>query len=462
MTEPPTRTRRWWKYLLIASGFLILLCLNLVHHHGFVPEIRPQPHGTRDRADTGGRAEVGTFHLVPFHLQVEVRNITVHGKEAANEVPLAHADSLLAQVKVISLLRTEFGFRTVVLDRPVVHIAIGTDGVTTNIPGFKITPAPVSNRVEQLFGLSIDHLSVRNGELLWADQKIPLDFNVSGTNLEMDYSFLRGRYESHLSIGKVDTAFDGYRPFSWMTSVDFALGTTFADIQSLSWNSGRSSVKASGRISDFRNLQIVGNYDAQLDLEEAAAIARRQDLRHGVAQLKGSGRWSLEEFTANGALSMRDLIWQDEQFVLRSAGATADYSLTDKQLSLSKLQGKTSVAALRARRRWRTGCTAHLCLQRGKTAAVTLPSFRRRELLLNLGEKAKASGVQSGTMHLRVRDASVAELATTLDVRAHPVGRFRPTGLAVGNIDRLTGRESRQRGHRIFVQCDSTCACRGA
>ncbi len=41
---------------------------------------------------TGGRAEIGSFHVVPFHLQVEVRNITVHGKEAATDVPLAHAD----------------------------------------------------------------------------------------------------------------------------------------------------------------------------------------------------------------------------------------------------------------------------------------------------------------------------------------------------------------------------------
>ena len=82
---------------------------------------------------TGGRAEIGSFHVVPFHLQVEVRNITVHGKEAATDVPLVHADSLLAQLKVISFLRTEFGFYSVILEHPVVHIAIGPDG-TTNVP----------------------------------------------------------------------------------------------------------------------------------------------------------------------------------------------------------------------------------------------------------------------------------------------------------------------------------------
>ncbi len=125
---------------------------------------------------TGGRAEVGSFHIVPFHMQVEVRNITVHGKEAATDAPLVHVDSLVAQVKVISFLRTEFGFHSVILDHPVVHIAIGPDG-TTNIPAPQGVQKPSENTpVEQLFALSIDHLSVRNGELLWADRKIPLDF----------------------------------------------------------------------------------------------------------------------------------------------------------------------------------------------------------------------------------------------------------------------------------------------
>ena len=77
--------------------------------------------------------------------------------------------------------------------------------------------------VEELFALSIDHLSVRNGELLWADQKIPLNFDVRNANVEMDYSFLRGRYDGHLALAKVDTAIQDLRPFSWMTSIDFSL-----------------------------------------------------------------------------------------------------------------------------------------------------------------------------------------------------------------------------------------------
>ena len=87
---------------------------------------------------------------------------------------------------------------------------------------------------------------MRNGELIWGDQRIPLDFAAYDTNVQLDYSFLRGRYESHLAVGKVDTAFEDFRPFAWMTTAEFSLGTTFADVKSLQWNSGRSRWRRAG------------------------------------------------------------------------------------------------------------------------------------------------------------------------------------------------------------------------
>jgi len=337
------RPPRWWKYILITAGILVIAVLaglwytttnsfqNYVHQR-MVKEIE---------RITGGRAEIGSFHVVPFHLQAEIRNITVHGKESPKDAPLLHADSVVGQVKVISFLRTQFGFQSLTLERPVIHVVIGPDGSTTNIPSLQqLPPGSGPSPVEELFALSIDHLSVRNGELLWADQKIPLNFDVRSANVEMDYSFLRGRYDGHLALGKVDTAIQDLRPFSWMTTLDFSLATTFADIKSLKWNSGRSSIEASGRITNFRDPHLDGSYDAKIHLGEMAAIARRNDLREGSAEFKGNGHLSLKEFTTSGALAIRDLGWQNEQFALKKASASADYSFSDDQIKLSKLQGK--------------------------------------------------------------------------------------------------------------------------
>lgn len=441
MSEPAARPRRWWKYLLIAAGLVLIAVLAALWYSttsSFQAYVRGRMIREVERI-TGGRAEIGSFHVVPFHLQVEVRNITVHGKEGPKEIPLAHADSLVAHMKVISFLRTEFGFTALALDNPVVHIAIGADGATTNVPSLRIVPenVPLNARVQQLFALSIDHLSVHNGTLLWGDRKIPLDFSVQGTNLQMDYAFLRNRYEGHLSLGKVDTAFEDYRPFAWMTTVDFVLAPTFCDVQSLNWHSGKSSVQMSGRIADFGNPRLDGSYSAQINLEETAAIARRHDLRGGIADFKGNGHWSLDDFTTAGAVMVRDLAWQEKQFSLKRTGVAADYQVTDQQIKVSKLRGSLLGGNFTGDIQIDNWLHSIPVTSSSKVRKEEFPVIAAAKPPLKKGEKAKVPGVQSGAVHLRLQNVSVGETAAALDVPAHPLGRFRPVGSADGTVDAL-------------------------
>ena len=439
MSAPAARPPRWWKFLLviIAAGVVaILAALWYSTTDSFQAFVRRRVVAEVERI-TGGRAEIGSFHLVPFHMQVELRNITVHGKESPSDAPLAHADSLVAKLKVISFLRTEFGFYSVVLEHPVIHIAIGQDGAT-NVPALKLREKPSEpTSIEQLFALSIDHLSVRNGELFWADRKIPLDFAAHETALQMDYSFLRSRYESHFSVGKVDTAFEDFRPFAWMTTVDFTLNSTFADIKSLRWSAGRSALEISGRISDFRNPRIDGSYAAHVDLAESAAIARRRDLREGVADLKGTGHWSLEEFTSSGYLVLRDIAFQNDQIALKRVSANSDYSLTDQQIKLAKLQGKIFGGNFTGDAQvdnWLHSIPLSAAA-RAKKGREDLPEISVARPSARKTAKPNGPGVQNGVVHLRVRDVSAAEMAVSLDVAAHPLHHFRPAGLANGAVD---------------------------
>jgi translocation and assembly module TamB len=445
VTEPAAapKPRRRWKYLLVALGVVVVAVVGAFWYattDSFQAYVRRRMVAEVERI-TGGRAEIGSFHVVPFHMQVEVRNITVHGSEAPTDIPLVHADHLVAQMKVISFLRAEFGFHSLTLEHPVVHIAIAPDG-STNLPGFKVPPRTSGSiSVEQLFTLSIDHLSLRNGELLWADRKIPLDLAVHDASLQMDYSFLRGRYESHLTLGKVDTTLEDLRPFAWMATAEFSLGTTFADIKSLQWNSGRSHLEASGRISNFQKPLIDAKYDAHVDLEEAAAIARRHDLREGVAEFKGSGHWSLNEaeFATSGALALRDLGWQDDQIAFRTATAASDYSVTDQQIKLSKLQGRLfggSVAGDAQVENWLHSVPLPLPGRApAKKVDENLPIITATRPPAKKGEKVKQPGVQTGAVHLRMRDLSAVDIVTALDTPAHPLGHVHPAGLAAGTVD---------------------------
>jgi hypothetical protein len=91
VTEAVTKpARRWWKYLLILIGALAAVALALtiyINTESFQALVRRRLVAEVERI-TGGRAEIGSFHTIPFRLQVEVRNITVHGREIRHRRPL--------------------------------------------------------------------------------------------------------------------------------------------------------------------------------------------------------------------------------------------------------------------------------------------------------------------------------------------------------------------------------------
>ncbi|MGC2773441.1 MAG: hypothetical protein WA232_17225, partial [Candidatus Sulfotelmatobacter sp.] len=285
MTETSAKPtgRRWWKYLLglVAIGILIALgLLFYVNTGSFQTLVRRRLIAELERI-TGGSVEIGSIHTAPFRLQADVRDITVHGRESASDVPLAHADRVVARLKISSLVRSEFGFHEVAIEQPVVHVVFYPDG-TTNFPPRRTATVSGNSLVERLFALSIDHLELSHGRILWDDQTIPLDFATRDAALQMDYSLLHRHYNGRLRLGMVDTKLKDCRPFAWMTELEFSLGANSATVSSLKWNSGHSHFSASGEITDLSHPHIQGSYDAQIDLTEAASIARRRDLHAGV------------------------------------------------------------------------------------------------------------------------------------------------------------------------------------
>lgn len=432
MTEPAASTRRrlWSRVLLYTVGSVIVLFLAglwYVTTDSFQSLVRRRLVAEIERI-SGGHAEVGSFHTVPLHMLVDVRNITVHGREGANDVPLAHADRLVAELKVISFLRTEFGFNEVVLDHPVVHIAFYPDN-TTNIPGAAIHQAVAGNPTQRLFALSIDKFDVRHGELIWDNQTVPLNFTLHDSDLQMDYSHLHSRYDGRLLLGKVDTKFDDFRPFAWMTTLQFNFSSSFAEIKSIDLHSGKSRIQANGRVDNFRSPQVRGDYDTSLDLGEWAAIMRRPQLREGTLELKGSGSWSLEKFAAIGSAALRDLHWQDAHVQLTKASGSSEYSISDDEVKLTKLQGKIldgSFAGDAQIEHW-------MNFSQPSSPPVTEGAVIRAAKPRAKAQKTKE--IQSGVLRLHLRDVSAAGLVNALNRAGHPFGRFRPAGFATGSLE---------------------------
>src|SRR5258708_1738325 len=231
MNKLTARLRSIGRYFFFSCLLFLLFCSALLWYvttDSFQQMVRGRLVAAIERA-TGGRAELGSFHVIPLRFQVEVRNLTIHGRESAGELPYVHVDSLLATVNLASVVGAKVGFHSLTLQHPVVHIIFYPDG-STNQP----TPKQESAvNFEQLFAISIDRLEVQRGELLWQDRTLPLDFITNDVSANMNYSFLHRRYSGKLAIGKAQTQFDGYRPVVWAGQAGFTLARNGIQINSL-------------------------------------------------------------------------------------------------------------------------------------------------------------------------------------------------------------------------------------
>jgi translocation and assembly module TamB len=417
--SPTPRRGRWWKFLIVL--FLVALVFFGVASwymttESFQAYVRRRIVSAMEEA-TGARVELGTYHTIPLRLQVEIRDFTLHGLEAPDQVPLAHVDSVTARIKVISLLETSFGFHAIVLEHPVVHLIVYPDG-STNLPHPKVQRAASGKTpMEQVFSFSINQLEVHRGEFLWNDQKVPFDFKASDVSSDMAFSFLRDRYEGKLALGRVETKYQDFRPFAWNTTAHFTLGKNDVEVTSLRWASGNSHVDAAGHVKDFLDPKIDATYSATLDLGEVAEITHQPQIKRGVLDLNGRGNWaSFDKFAADGKAVLKNFDWHDRQLNLRDANLNTDFSLNERELKLAKLQGRLFDGSV-------TG-----------DADITswLPS---QPVAATKARSAKKPEEQKGLVRLHLKDISAEAVAAALTTREYPLEKLNLAGATEGNIE---------------------------
>lgn len=319
--------------LLLLLGFSGLLWY--VTTDSFQQMARSRVVAALERA-TGGKVELGAFHAVPLRRQMEVRDLTIHGKEPTGAQSYAHVDRMIAVINLPSSLGARLTFHSLILLHPVIHVISYPDG-STNQP----TPAQKGgSALEQLFSLSAGKLEVKKGEVIWQDQRIPLDFSSNDVSANLNYSFLHRRYSGDLAVGRAETQFDGLRPVAWSGHSAFTFDRNGVQIQSLQATSGRSQINGSGIHLDIPTLKANGNYDLNIDIAEVSAITRQREVKAGTLHLSGNGSWSPQGFASTGDFDLQAMAWQNKTFSGRGLSARGKFSVDPRQISLSKAEGE--------------------------------------------------------------------------------------------------------------------------
>src|SRR5208337_4718947 len=133
------------------------------------------------------------------------------------------------------------------------------------------------------------------------------------------------------------------------------------------------------------------------------------ELRRGTLQAEGSGTWNLSDFSTAGKLALKDLDWQIQPFPVRSPAASAKFTISSRQITVSQIQAQVMGGEIDGQ--------AEVTNWRAASAKST-----------------KVSGAQKGIVDLRLKNLGIGEIASALASPARPLERLRLAGSASGTL----------------------------
>jgi translocation and assembly module TamB len=422
--SPPERRRILWK-LFLSLCIFVLVAFSLLAWYAttdsFQRMARRRVIAAAEKI-TGGRVELGELHTIPFRLRVDARDLTIHGREAPDQAPFLHVDRLQAEMKIISLLSTTVGLHSLVLEHPLIHIIDYPDGTTNApVPEERITTG--ERPVEQLISLAVAHIEVQQGELLWEDKKVSFEFAARDLALLLNYSLLRRRYEAHVAAGSVATRLQQYPSFVWRADASLVLSRGRADVSSLTVTSGKSEIHFEGRLVDFHNPQVSGNYQGVADLGELASLSRELQVRRGTIQFEGKGSWSLQNFATQGTVQSKDIEWSNGKLSVRNGRVTGGFSVTPDRIHFSTIKANLLGGDL----------TGDADVTNWQTSLEPSPAAERRRTT----GRIPPSSLQRGSVHLQLAGFPLLPALETLSSKKLPLDQLGLSGSASGNVEML-------------------------
>src|SRR5208282_5490385 len=434
---PPERRRILWK-LFLAFCVFSLIAFGLLGWYvttdSFQQRVRRRVIASAEKL-TGGRVELRELHTIPFRLRVDARNLTIHGREAKDQAPFLHVDRLQAEMKIISFLSTTIGLHSLALEHPVAHVIVYPDG-STNVPAPPVSRfsryssggAASEGPVEQLFSLAVAQIEVQRGELLWQDKKIPVDFAAHDLTLLLNYSLLRRQYEARVVAASGATRFQQYPSLVWRADASLILARERADISSLTVTSGKSEIHFTGRLQDFHNPQLSGDYHGVADLGELAPLARQAQgrigiTRKGTVQFEGKGSWNLRDFSTQGTVQAKDLEWSNGKLLTRNGRVSAGFSVTPDRFRVSSIKANLFGGDL----------GGEVDVTNWQSSLEASPVPKQRHVI----GRVPPGSLQRGSVRLQLAGFPLLPALEMLSSDKLPLNRLNLSGSASGNVEIL-------------------------
>ncbi len=303
------RSKRTLPRVVIAAGALLCVIGLLVGVIGyytttddFQRRVRAEIVQVLDNA-TGGRTELSHVSIDPWKLSIEVRGLTIHGTEPANEMPYLSVDRIVLRIGLNHLFqRARAGasvqkvrLKYLRVERPRFHLIIDKNG-NTNQPKPKTPTQSKEPLQDVLLDLRAKQVEMLQGLVVINDSVVPFNFSGSDLNTTVNYVARPDRYAIGLSINDLRTQLMAEPMVQSSLDLSTELGRDILQLKELTWTTGPDSrISVHGALRDFSQPKWQFSANGSVMLREVGHLAAIDGLDTGVARLSAQGHSCEEE-----------------------------------------------------------------------------------------------------------------------------------------------------------------------
>ena len=291
--------------------------------------------------DTGGRVELKSFSWRLTHLEFTAEDLTIHGREASDQIPWLHIDRLYVRLQILSFFSPKIALNDLEADRPVFHLIVYPDG-STNEP----LPQHRSQRSvkDEVFNLQVAHTTVNDGLAVLNERRFPFQLAAGNMTAEISYVPSDDHYVGTVHAEDLVAQRGREAPVHSVLDTQFDVGRGNAKLISLTLESGprnqpqKTVIRLSGSLSDFSNPQWEFFLRGAVDAREVHALTGAPGLTAGIAQLSATGHGTRAEFTVDGLAGITAGAYREGSVSITGASATTHVHVTQDQIALTNVR----------------------------------------------------------------------------------------------------------------------------
>jgi translocation and assembly module TamB len=344
---------------------------------------------------TGGRTQIGGLDFKLSTLTAHLYNVVIRGNESPDAPPLLRLDKLTVAVKIQSVLHRKINLSELLIDHPVVHMQVNSEG-KNNIPQ---APPSQSSSQTNIFQLAVGRTVLTRGEIYYNDRKTPVDADLYDLRTDIAFDSSATRYHGYISYDRGQVRYGKYAPMAHSLNAQFSATPAEFSLESAVMKIASSSATLHVNVANYSNPIVAGDYDIRIYTQDWAALSPTAK-SSGNVSLSGKIRYQGD----SGRTFLRSIAIEGE---MGSEALSAVVS--GKRVEVRNLTGRYQLAngELRAQ-----GVQADLLDGRidadvGLTNLDTTPSSRVRATLHGISLRAAQQTVNAAELKNVVVSGSV-------------------------------------------------------